>query len=220
MYPHSPPVVSRVSREIILPEISAGDAACEYYALSSAVMVASSVMQRGEPPVPDVVLVRCAPPSSNSYFSETNSMEYCSDSQEEGLWEIDSATSVYRSWSPVSSLGEFIEFLLSIPEKRRQWWSIESNRVSHLQRMRSCSVTPIMQNFSIGQPPPAPLVPYSNQIVGSPQRCQKEQQHYHSSPCDMEAESLEAIEGSPFIANRFDVGYERGSVMHHHWGVR
>ncbi|KAL3770269.1 hypothetical protein ACHAWO_003674 [Cyclotella atomus] len=212
MYPHVPPVVTRVSREI-LPELSTSGG-CDGL---SAVMVASSVMQRGEPPVPDVVLVRCAPPCF-----ENNRMELCSHEEEEGLWEIDSETSVYREWSPVSSLGELIEFLISIPEKRRQWWSVEANRRSHLQWMRSCSmVTPVMQNLSDAQPPSLmPSRQYSNQIMRSPQRCHKEQQQqYPSSPCDMEAESLEAIEGSPFIANRFDVGYERGSVMHH-WGVR
>lgn len=211
MYPHVPPVVSRVSREI-LPESGVYDVS------ASAVMVASSVMQRGEPPVPEKVLVRSLPPSRAGEC--VDNMDCAS--HEDGLWEIDSATSVYRQWSPVSSLEELIDFLITIPERRRQWWSVESNRRAHLQSMRSCSMTPVMQNLSMQSA--VQTMQYSNQIMCSPKRCQKEPQMQHtqfpSSPCDMEAESLEAIEHSPFIANRFDVGYERGAMMRHHWGVR
>lgn len=214
MYPHVPPVVTRVSREI-LPESGVYDVSS-----ASAVMVASSVMQRGgEPPIPDQVLVRSAPPSRAG--EEVNDMEY---TREDGLWEIDSATSVYRQWSPVSSLNDLIDFLVAIPERRRQWWSIESNRRDHLQWMRSCSTTPVVQNLSVQSSvsarPSMVDMQCSNQMMSSPQKCYREQQQqYPPSPCDMDAESLEAIEHSPFIANRFDVGYERGSMMRH-WGVR
>jgi hypothetical protein len=192
MYPHSPPNVTRVSRETVQ----------ENGLTASAVMVACSVMQGGEMPVPERVVVRCLPPDGSNFLNPS----------EGELNKIDEATAVYRQWSPVSSLGELIEFLMDMPERRRQWWSIEANRRGYLQNLRpfSASVTPSMHPTILGQ---------DQMILSSPQRCQK-MQHCPSSPCDMEEESVEAtIEGSPFVANRFDVGYERGSMVRH-WGVR
>jgi len=187
MYPHTPPAVVRVTRE----------------RPTSAIMVASSVMQRFEAPVPECVLVSSNHPSS---FMECNSEKIAR------LCEIDAATAVYRQWSPISSLGELIDFLMGIPEKRREWWNMDSNRRRHLEQLRFNVSQPIMRPVAHSQ--------YSTMMkVTSPQRCQQVQQ-CPSSPCDMEEDSLDAaIQRSPFIANRFDVGYERGP-MARHWGVR
>ena len=109
------------------------------------------------------------------------------------------------------------------------WWSDEVKRRKHLQSVMTPSVPNHWMHSGAVMMCPTPqstrISQFSTMMVtSSPQKCHMGQQiqvqQYPSSPCDMEEDSLEAaIEGSPFIANRFDVGYERGSMMRH-WGVR
>lgn len=199
MYPHLPPVVTRVTKERM------GEKGLS----ATSAMVAVSIMQRGECPVPEKVLIKSLPPGSGIDMDD-----------EEEMWAIDAATSVYNQWSPVSSLSDLIDFLTSIPERRREWWSLESNRRGHFQNLYSGNSHPSQPSVP---PTMAPQPQYDSVMMeypikpASPQRYQKAVV-YTSSPCDMEAETL-GMEGSPFVANRFDVGYERGAVGRH-WGVR
>ncbi|KAL3792870.1 hypothetical protein HJC23_004795 [Cyclotella cryptica] len=232
MYPHVPPVVTRVSRDAAQENLDGWMGGHRSLTAAEA-MVASSVMQRAEPPVPERVVIRALPPSRAGDVCTSQcddwDMEGCGDPYSEDnspLLEIDAATAVYRCWSPVSSLGELIEFLMGIPEKRRQWWSIESNRRGHLQSLRSSHFLAAHPTLASSQYNPNVTIKVTKyplkapQNLSSPMKYHKAQ--YPSSPCDMDADKMDlesAIEGSPFVTNRFDVGYERGSFFQR-WGVR
>ncbi|KAL7519324.1 hypothetical protein ACHAWX_004791 [Stephanocyclus meneghinianus] len=229
MYPHVPPVVTRVSRDVGQENFD-GCMGVNRSLTTAAAMVASSAMQRAEPPVPEHVVIRALPPlrAGDVSSSQCNDleMEGFSEDYSEDFSPIDAATAVYRCWSPVSSLGELIDFLTGIPEKRREWWSVESNRRGHLQSVRSfhsMAAYPTMAPFQYNSNVTIAATKFplkSQQYPLSPMKYHKSQ--FPSSPCDMDADKMDlesTIEDSPFIANRFDVGYERGS-MFHRWGVR
>lgn len=258
MYPHLPPNVNRVWRENLWSSsghrvdgrdyggYNGGGITSYSNNHASSLMVANSMMQRGEAPVPEKVVVKCLPPGGSDAsltcgFGKKDKKE---EEEESLLCELDADTAVYREWSPISSLGDLIDFLIDIPQQRRIWWSDEGKRRRHLQSvmmMTSSSSSSVTNHWMHSNaavrmcptPQPTRMSQFSTMMVtSSPQKCQimgqqqihmqAQQQQYPSSPCDMEEDSLEAaaIEGSPFIANRFDVGYERGSMMRHHWGVR
>ncbi len=138
MYPHLPPLITRVTRELISNEnmahisnISNGSA--------STFIVASSVMQASEPPEVEQILIRSPPPPRNKYDAvntELHNNIHNRHHDNSKFLSIDEATAVYNSWSPVSTLGDLLDFLIAIPTKRREWWAVESNRLRHQEQLR------------------------------------------------------------------------------------
>jgi hypothetical protein len=141
MYPHAPPTITRVTRDIV-PNNE--NMAClgnvnnlDYHTNSnsaSAAILASSAMQHHnmEPPVPEQVLIQLLPPTSN--HSDLSSGNGSAHGVAKNYWDIDLATAVCNSWTPVSTLQDLIDFLMEIPARRWEWWSKESNRRHHLQQ--------------------------------------------------------------------------------------
>ena len=140
MYPHVPPTITHVNREYItnnenfafLGNINLA----RHNSSLSAAMVASSVMQSHylEPPAPEQVLINLLPPtelhshttrpqigSGLSSLPPINNKQYL---------DIDSATSVCNTWTPVSTLQELLDFLIGLPGRRREWWATDINRRS------------------------------------------------------------------------------------------
>ena len=173
--------------------------------------------------------------------------------------EIDAATSIYNAWSPISSLGDLLDFLIGIPARRREWWSSGHNRQRHQQQLRflrsgnggvegggplstSVRLVPTASNASntvqnVWSEP-------NNAMPSSPQHllrhhCHTKQPPFPSSSCDMdhdgEDDNLMMMDDckhdcdgmisspkkrvNPLATNRFDVGYDRGAMIHR-WGVR
>lgn len=128
MYPHQAPLITRVTREIIPNENMARIS-------NVATIVASSVMQmHAEPPVPDQILI-CTPPlPRNKFDAAVTNREHNYENSKR--LAIDAATAIYNSWSPISTLGDLLDFLMTIPTKRREWWGIENNRLYHQQQLR------------------------------------------------------------------------------------
>lgn len=221
MYPHVPPVITRVSREFAPNSESM---ACHignrniHYSPAAAMMATSSLMQsRIEPvPVPEHVLVRLLPTPHSDFNSDNNSDFRCLD--------IDLATSQMNSWSPVSSLQDLIDFLTQIPARRRSWWRVENNRRLHQQQVHFLRNNAI-GNYPVGHPTIAPG---------------HERQHFQSAKqqsfsCDMEDDgNMNVVESMVedthhdfsrtsterrFTPNRFDVGYEKSPKPCRHWGM-
>ncbi|KAL7532476.1 hypothetical protein ACHAXR_004653 [Thalassiosira sp. AJA248-18] len=242
MYPHVPPVITRVTRDFV-PNNNEnmaylGNRNVDYYSNSnyaSAAIVASSVMQSHvEPPVPEQILIQPLPPTPNSGLHGVNNNNHHHHHGSK-LLDIDVATAVFNSWSPVSSLEDLIAFLMGIPARRRDWWGMENNRRHHQQQqrlLRNHGITPL------GQPT---IAPATNSFSDGRQQehfqsfChskQQQQQHHFSSHSDMEddgemnfAESMMEDAGAipterrvnPFATNRFDVGFDRGGSMFRRW---
>eukprot|EP00970_Alexandrium_tamarense_P003570 scaffold559_cov190-Alexandrium_tamarense.AAC.65 len=266
MYPHVPPSIRRVQRDV-MPSSSSGSCSSNENVgwnntmssdfigwvdawergRASAAMVASSVMQgHTGPPVPEKVLIGALPPSRPG--ASTSSEPLHSDEFEmsdgnphtdgEQLMAIDAATSVYNAWSPVSSLGDLIDFLMDIPGKRREWWAKEDNRKHHQQQQRFLRT--VSNSGEVNQVIPNPTITPTFSMGGVDSGYQQQyfvkQQQFPPSPCDMDADDGNNTECmmiedqqnarherrriNPFITNRFDVGYERGTAMLHHWRVR
>ena len=251
MYPHIPPDIYRVSREVLTPTTattSTDDAAVMHnhtngliisnHHTASRLMVASSVMQQrhvDHPPVPKQIVVTCSPPHGTNHFHNWwNTTDDSNDSMEEECYcggdtttvqhdnstttaesslvhAMDESTAVYNQWSPVSSLGQLLDFLIQLPEQRRMYWNNHCNYYHHQQQQQQqrCS-------RSLVTPVNLPSVHSNNTTV----QYRNEGQAYYrpSSPCDMEEDGTDTmtttIQGtsSPFVANRFDVGYERRIV--------
>lgn len=130
MYPHHAPLITRVTREVISNENMARISNVSIGV--SAAIVASSVMQmHAESPVPDQILIRSPPPPRNKY--DVNREHNYENSK---FLTIDAATAMYNFWSPISTLGDLLDFLMAIPSKRREWWAVENNRLHHQQQVR------------------------------------------------------------------------------------
>ena len=204
MYPHAPPSILRVTRDFVS---NLGNMNLDRQNSSaSAAMVASSVMQgRVEPPAPEQVFINLLPPILHHH-------------QGGGLGDtqMDLATAVCNSWTPVSTLQDLIDFLMGIPARRREWWSAESHRsTNHQQNQQSF--------YGVAQPT---IAPPNNSFSDSQEHQSKGQEPYHSSQCEMDEDGEVSnfeymMEDSqhdfserhinPFTPNRFDVGYERGT---------
>lgn len=215
MYPHVPPDVYRVCREAVdrSPFGAVSSLYCHPHSssASSRWMVASSVMQRGawDPyPVPERIEVRSRPPpGSDNQFrrcDSDDSMEVCRGG--------DDTAAVYDRWSPVSSLGELLDFLIRFPERRRN----DDGRGGSNRTLEPCGGRSLVTPVNLPGVPST--VRHQQQQHQHQQQQQQQQQQYRpSSPCDMEedvAENATTIRGtsSPFVTNRFDVGYERRVV--------
>merc|ERR1711862_246161 len=88
------------------------------------------------------------------------------------ILSIDIQTSYFRHWSPISSLGDLIQFLLTIPSRRREWWSHDDNRRIHheqLQRRRNAASPvghPALLPESSALLPPKQMVSSDDMDVG------------------------------------------------------
>ncbi|KAL3815702.1 hypothetical protein ACHAXA_004882 [Cyclostephanos tholiformis] len=229
MYPHVPPAITRVTRDFV-PNTENLDANLDRYNSSaSAAMVASSVMQgHVEPPAPKKVLINLLPPSLHHYpqgggLGDTQGFIE--------ILDIDLATSVYNSWTPVSTLQDLLDFLIAMPARRWEWWTAENDRRRNHQQHQL--------GFFNGHPPAAQptIAPATNSFSDIHQhQCQEhqqilrlsiEQESHQICQCEMdedgELSNFESMtedspgfsgtlrtEGlNPFTANRFDVGYKR-----------
>ncbi|KAL9188634.1 hypothetical protein ACHAXT_007012 [Thalassiosira profunda] len=235
MYPHVPPVVTRVTRDFV-PSAENNvhtnvhgwgvghDNCCSH---ASAAMVASSVMQsQVEPPVPEQILIQQLPPTPGAAPEGAPG--------DAKLLDIDVATAVFGAWSPVSSLQDLLDFLMAMPARRRQWWSVEANRSHHQQQLNLLEPVPVAA-AAVGQPTLFAPSMTSFSSSGSfeqqsydpqPRAFQQfqNQQQQPMSPCRMEAEGemhmvemMEdvgdvSVDTNHFRENRFDVGYDRGGM--------
>mmetsp|Transcript_29977 Transcript_29977/g.56681 ORF Transcript_29977/g.56681 Transcript_29977/m.56681 type:complete len:365 (+) Transcript_29977:231-1325(+) len=235
MYPHVPPAITRVTRDFVPNNENIahlGNMNVDYSA-SAAILANSAMQSQVEPPVPEQITIHPLPPTPNSGFHGAN---------EDGtkISDIDLATSVINTWSPVSSLQDLIDFLTGIPARRREWWGVENNRKHHQQQRRFLGYH-VGGTTPMGQPTIAPASSIldarqhqHNQPFHQPKQHQQHQQHqFSSSHCDMEHDGdMNIVESmmedgrrdfsggrhaNPFTENRFDVGYPKPCRQ---WGVR
>lgn len=140
MFPHAPPTITHVNREYITNNENfafLGNSninLARHNSSLSAAMVASSVMQSHylEPPAPEQVLINLLPPTelhSHNTRPQIGSGLLSPINNEQHL-DIDSATSVCNSWTPVSTLQELLDFLIGLPGRRREWWATDVIRRS------------------------------------------------------------------------------------------
>lgn len=158
MYPHVPPTITQVNREYITNNenfASLGNINLARHNSSlSAAMVASSVMQSHylEPPAPEQVLINLLPPTelhSHNTRPQIGSGLSSPINNEQHL-DIDSATSVCNSWTPVSTLQELLDFLIGLPGRRREWWATDVIRGSRdsLTASPLTIVPPVNNNYN------------------------------------------------------------------------
>lgn len=244
MYPHVPPAITRVTRDFVPNNENLDMNLDRHNSSASAAMVASSVMQaHAEPPAPEKVLINLLPPTLHHNHLRPQGGDLGGTQGFTKSLDIDSATSVCNSWTPVSTLQDLLDFLMGIPARRREWWSAESDRrryhQQHQQRFFGSHAAPVAQPT---------IAPATNSFSGSHQHQPQEHQNifhqstaqgpYHTSQCEMEEDgevrnfestmedSRHYFSGTvqterrvnPFISNRFDVGYERGANIRHYRG--
>jgi hypothetical protein len=141
MYPHAPPTITRVMRDIVPNDenaaysVNVNNLDYHHNNSASAVILASSRLLQ-EPPVPKQVTIRLLPPSLHHSVPLGGNVHVHGVTKD---WDIDLATSVCDEWTPVSTMQDLIDFLVKIPARRREWWSKESNRRHHLQQQRYCN---------------------------------------------------------------------------------
>jgi hypothetical protein len=240
MYPHAPPSITRVTRDFVPNNENVGHLGNmnldRQNSSASAAMVASSVMQgRVEPPAPEQIFINLLPPTLHHHPSRPQSGGL-------GDTQMDLATAVCNSWTPVSTLQDLIDFLIGIPARRREWWSAERDRrrnhQPNQQRFFGCHAAPAAQPT---------IAPGNNSFSDTHQYLPLEHQHiphqskkqepYHSSQCKMDEDgevsnfeymmedSQHDFSGlvrterqvNPFTTNRFDVGYEREANIRSYW---
>ena len=139
MYPHIPPTITHVNREYITNNenfafLGNNINLARHNSSLSAAMVASSVMQSHylEPPAPEQVLINLLPPTelhSHNTRPQIGSGLSSSINNKQHL-DVDSATSVCNTWTPVSTLQELLDFLIGLPGRRREWWATDVIRRS------------------------------------------------------------------------------------------
>jgi hypothetical protein len=225
MYPHQAPLITRVTREIISNENMARISNVSISA--SAAIVASSVMQmHAEPPVPDQILIRSPPipmyrNQSNPGFDATMNREH--NDEHSKLLAIDAATAVYNSWSPISTLGDLLDFLMAIPTKRREWWAVGNNRLYHQQQLRLMRTGHEMLPVQHAVPYPTMSAMSNNenmllqhQISSSSRGAESDDdlvEHMMDESSMHDHATAEKLRTFP--ANRFDVGFPREPSVPH-----
>jgi hypothetical protein len=236
MYPHIPPTITRVTRDFV-PNNENLDANLDRYNSSaSAAMVASSVMQgHVEPPAPKKVLINLLPPMLHHHHSRPQGGGLGDTQGFTEILDIDLATSIYNSWTPVSTLQDLLDFLMAMPARRWEWWIAENDRRRNHQHHQ--------QRFFGSHPPAAQptIVPAANSFSDIHQhqrqehRLSIEQESHNACQCEMDEDGelsnfesmMEDSPGfsgtlridrrvNPFTANRFDVGYERETNTRHY----
>ena len=209
MYPHFPPTITRVTRDFA-PNEPLGDIP-QYYncynsSASAAIVASSSMQSQMEPPVPEQILINPLPPTPSNHHGHNNNSTHNNNynTNNTKLLDLDLATSVCNTWTPISSLQDLIDFLIGIPAKRKEWWSIESNRRHHMEQQRffhSSGETTAAQPLALGQPTATTAVGNSF-LVNDQRQNHQQEQHYQlfhrehnqyqqqftssSSHCDME----------------------------------
>ena len=143
MYPHEPPAITRVTRDIVPNHENMaclGNVNLDYYhhnnSATMAILASSTMQHHMEPPVPEQVLIQLLPPTSHRHH---HSVPAIGSGNAHGItknWDIDLATSICNSWTPISTLQDLIDFLMEIPSRRWDWWSKERNRRHHLQQQQ------------------------------------------------------------------------------------
>lgn len=223
MYPHQAPLITRVTREIISNENMARISNVSIGA--SAAIVASSVMQmHADPPVPDQILIRSPPPPRNKYDAAVNrEHSVCENSK---YLAIDLETAMFNSWSPVTSLGDLLDFLVAIPIKRREWWAVGNNRMRHQQQLRLLktghemqqhqTMSAVRSNESMGCSFPQ----LEHQVSSSSRGAESDDDHFEHMMDDSSAYNQAAADKlREFPSNRFDVGFPREQTSVPHWDM-
>lgn len=236
MYPHVPPVVARVTRDFSQNNENAShlgnrNVSCDYnyYSASTTIVASSALRAQVEPPVPQQIFVRPLPPTPHSGFRDGG------DDRGPELSDIDRVTAVFDSWSPVSSLQDLIDFLVGIPSRRREWWSVESNRKRPQQQHRVLGYH-VSGASPMEQPTIAPVTssaharqyqhyqafhqPKQQQILPSDTNCNMEDDGDIKIVESMMEDARHGFTGerhaNPFTENRFDVGYPKPCQQ---WGI-
>ena len=228
MYPHSPPLITRVTRdndnETYTPLGNIVNVQGDSYYNSVASVSSSSIQYQMEPPMPEQVLINPLPPTPNGHTNQNNNGT-------SKLLDLDLATCVCNTWTPVSSLQDLIDFLIQIPSKRREWWSIESNRLRHQeqkelglqhtaspQRLASQSVSAL--NSTSPHRQQEQQVEHQHYQWMNNDKNQQQQDHHFTPPSEMDDEDMsimmEEQQRNDDLAlsqlsgtNRFNVGYDR-----------
>mmetsp|Transcript_28496 Transcript_28496/g.44042 ORF Transcript_28496/g.44042 Transcript_28496/m.44042 type:complete len:348 (-) Transcript_28496:17-1060(-) len=226
MYPHQAPLITRATREIISNENMARISNVSIGA--SAAIVASSVMQmHAEPPVPDQILIRSPPPPRNKFDVALNrEHSFCENSK---FLAIDTETAMFNTWSPISSLGDLLDFLMAIPTKRREWWAVENNRLRHQQHLRLMRTGHEMQSYrtmsamSNNENMEETAMGCSfleHQVSSSSRGAESDDDHGEHMMDDSSAYShATADKLREFPSNRFDVGFPREQSSVPHWDM-
>ncbi|KAL7492032.1 hypothetical protein ACHAWT_002608, partial [Skeletonema menzelii] len=226
MYPHQAPLITRVTREIISNENMAHISNVSIGA--SAVIVASSVMQmHAEPPVPDQILIRSPPPPRNKFDAAMNREHVCENSK---FLAIDVETAMFNSWSPISSLGDLLDFLVAMPTKRREWWAVENNRLRHQQHLRLMktgyevkpgrSMSPMSNDENMEATRGYSFQQLEHQVSSSSRGAESDDDHSERMMDDSPASNhATADKLRDFPSNRFDVGFPREQTSVPHWDM-
>ena len=207
MYPHQAPLITRVTREIITNENMARVSNVSIGA--SAAIVANSVMQmQTEPPVPEQILVRSAPPPRNKFDMAGNR-----EHEESKCLTIDAETAMFNFWTPISTLGDLVEFLITIPSKRREWWSVDNNRFRHQQQLRLIRAGHEMRQVSNNE---NNMESYFHQVSSSSRGGESDDDNVDHMMDDSSANNHVGTDKlRDFPSNRFDVGFPRESSIPH-----
>jgi hypothetical protein len=230
MYPHLPPLITRVTRELISNENMAHISNISIGSAASTFIVASSVMQASEPPEVEQILIRSPPPPRNKYDAvntELHNNIHNHHHDNSKFLSIDEATAVYNSWSPVSTLGDLLDFLVAIPTKRREWWAVESNRIRHQEQLQLMRIghgggidhNTLSDGYSCQQL--QHQVSSSSRGAGDSEDDLVEHMMVDSSMHEhtvIDAATADAEKLRTFPANRFDMGYDR-TPSTQHWDI-
>mmetsp|Transcript_24039 Transcript_24039/g.34376 ORF Transcript_24039/g.34376 Transcript_24039/m.34376 type:complete len:346 (+) Transcript_24039:294-1331(+) len=226
MYPHQAPLITRVTRELISNENAARISNVSIGA--SAAIVASSVMQMHDPPVPDQILIRSPPLPRNKYDAAVNrEHSVCENSK---YLTIDLETAMFNSWSPISSLGDLLDFLVAIPTKRREWWAVENNRLRHQQHLRLLktghemqphqTMSAVRSNESMEGTRGCSFPQLEHQVSSSSRGAESDDDHFEHMMDDSSAYNQAAADKlREFPSNRFDVGFPREQTSVPHWDM-
>lgn len=227
MYPHQAPLITRVTREIISNENMARISNVSIGA--SAAIVASSVMQmHADPPVPEQILIRCPPPPRNKFDAAMNREHgVCENSK---FLAIDVETAMYNSWSPISSLGDLLDFLITMPTKRREWWAVENNRLRHQQQLRvmknghemqpSRSMSPMSNNENFMETTrDCSFQHLEHQVSSSSRGAESDDDHSEHIMMDASPSKYNHATEDKLREGRFDVGFPREQTSVPHWDM-
>lgn len=128
MYPHSPPIVARITRSAPHQNQATGAPTL----LPSFVLAAYGRDNDVEPPPLDRVVVKVTPPlsspRSNGCLNQNQQSKSEESTEQADLdWQDDAedwSEAIFDGWSPVSSLSDLLVFLVNLPLQRRGRWQV------------------------------------------------------------------------------------------------
>lgn len=225
MYPHAPPAVIRVSRETTTPggeDVRGGysgwgSSPWGQGRASAAIVASSGVHSHTEPPVPEQIMIMSRP--IPHYLNDAENAAGNSNGAATPVpVEFDVATCVYNDWSPISTLGDLIDFLTGIPSIRREKWT-RQDWLRHEQDPRNPNCAHArMTPLPVGHPTISPSSSDAAHMLTD-----------MDDGDDLQAMADDSMSGhtlgdgkhtNVFLnPNRFDMGYDRGTTTTF-WGMR